>query len=325
MRSGVDRRTFVLGSTALSLSLGGAQAQADFPARLVKLIVPVPPGAQLDAVARVLAESLSAKWGRPVIVENRPGAGGNLGAEVVAKSAPDGYTLLVTHPGPLVANQWLYPKLSFDPNSLVPITVLVKLPPVLVAKASLPVTDFREFLAYARANPHKVTYGSPGAGSTPHLAMEELAHAAGVQLVHVPYQGVAPAQRDLLGGHIDVMIDMAGNALAQIRDGRIRALGVTGEARLAGLADVPPISETLASFAFTDWFAVAAPPKTSPALADQLSQSFAAALREPGVTRRMREFEALPVGNSPAEAEAFFRRESERWRGAIETARIRLE
>jgi tripartite-type tricarboxylate transporter receptor subunit TctC len=192
MRSGVDRRTFVLGSTALSLSLGGAQAQADFPARLVKLIVPVPPGAQLDAVARVLAESLSAKWGRPVIVENRPGAGGNLGAEVVAKSAPDGYTLLVTHPGPLVANQWLYPKLTFDPNSLVPITVLVKLPPVLVAKASLPVTDFREFLAYARANPHKVTYGSPGAGSTPHLAMEELAHAAGVQLVHVPYKGSHP-------------------------------------------------------------------------------------------------------------------------------------
>jgi len=325
MCSRIHRRNFIFGTAAMAASLGAAKADVAFPAQLVKFIVPVPPGAQLDAVARVLAESLSAKWGQAVIVEDRPGAAGNLAAEIIAKSAPDGYTLFVTHPGPLVTNQWLYPKLGFDPKSLVPITVLVKLSPVLVARTSLPARNVPEFLAYAKANPNKITYGSPGVGSTPHLAMEELAHAAGLHLVHVPYQGVAPAQRDLLGGHIDIMIDMVGNALGQIRDGKIRALGVTTKTRLPELKDIAAISETVPGFAFRDWFAVAAPPQTPPALADRLSGAFAMALQQQNVRQRMYEFAALPVGNSPAEAAAFFRQESDRWRSTIETASIRLD
>lgn len=312
-------------TAAFSTLATRVEARPDFPNRLVKLIVPVPPGAQLDAVARIVAERLSAKWHQPVIIENRPGAAGSIGAEVVAKAEPDGHTLFVTHPGPLVTNQWLYSKLAYDPSSLVAVTVLVTLPPVLVTNSNLRVSNFSEFLTYARANQGKITYGSPGAGSTPHLAMEELAYTAGLRFIHVPYQGLAPAQRELLGGHIDVMIDMAGNVLPQLSEGKLKVLAVTGDKRLAQLSQVPTVSESVSNCAFTDWFAVAAPPKTPEALANHISRSFADALQDASVAQRMRDFAIVPVGNSPAAAKTFFAQEGRHWRKIIDATRIKVE
>jgi len=168
-------------------------AVEDFPNRTIKIVVPVPPGPLLDVVPRIIAEKLASKWSIAVIIENRPGAAQNLGAEVVAKSDPDGYTLLASPPGPLVVSQHLRSKLNFDPGAFVPVSLMVKLPTALVVNPKVPASNLQDFLAYARANPGKLTFGSPGAGSTPHLATEQLMKAAGIRFVHVPYQGMAPA------------------------------------------------------------------------------------------------------------------------------------
>src|SRR6266704_4197271 len=215
----------------------------DYPNRTIKIVVPAPPGPLLDVIPRIIGEKLSAKWGVPVIIENRPGAAQNLGAEVVAKSDPDGYTLLASPPGPLVVSQHLRSKLNFDPGAFVPISLMVKLPTALVVNPKVPASNLQEFLAYARANPGKLTFGSPGVGSTPHLATEQLMNAAGLRLVHVPYQGMAPAMNDLIGGHIDVMIDLYGNVSPNIKDGKLKLLAVTTQTRLPEEPNVPTISE----------------------------------------------------------------------------------
>src|SRR6185503_9253570 len=175
-----------------------ATAQSDFPRRTVKFVVPVPPGNMLDSMPRIIGDKLSVRWNQPVIVENRAGAASNLGAELVWKSEPDGYTLLVSPPGPLVVSQHVYPKLGFDPAVFVPVSTLVRFPFILIVNPKVPVSTFSELLARAKANPGKITFGSPGVSSTPHLAMERFAAAAGIRFVHVPYLGLAPAMRDLL-------------------------------------------------------------------------------------------------------------------------------
>jgi tripartite-type tricarboxylate transporter receptor subunit TctC len=300
-------------------------AQADYPNRVIKLIVPAPAGGVLDAVSRTVGDKLAAKWGQPVIVENRPGAAQNIGAEAVAKAEPDGYTLLVTPPAPLVTNPWLYPKLAFDPEAFLPVTVLVTFSPMVVVHPKVPVSTFRELIAYAKQHPGKLTYGSPGTGSTPQLAMEELARLAGLHLVHVPYQGMVPAQRDLLGGHIDMMIDLGGNSLPLIKDGKLKVLAVTGKARMPQLEQVPTVAETLADFAFVDWFAVMAPPGTPPAIAHKLSQAIAEALQLPDVARTLDAFAVTGVGSSPAETAAFVKREREHWRHVIGRVRSKVQ
>ncbi len=232
-------RLVLVTATLLAAAPVAATARSDYPNRTVKIVVPAPPGAILDILPRIIADRLSARWGQSVVIENRPGAAQNLGAEAVAKAEPDGYTLLVTPPGPLVISQYYYPKLGFDPTAFVPVTIMVTVPPLLVVNPKVPVSTFQELIAYAKANPNKMTYGSPGAGSTPQLAMEKLMSAAGIRLVHVPYQGLAPAQRDLLAGHIDVMIDNLGNALPYIKDAKLKLLAVTTEARSPGCR-IPP-------------------------------------------------------------------------------------
>src|SRR5258707_12836917 len=196
-----------------------SRATGEYPNRTIKIVVPAPPGPLLDVIPRIIGEKLSSKWGVPVIVENRPGAAQNLGAEVVAKSAPDGYTLFVSPPGPLVVSQHLRSKLNFDPAAFVPVSLMVELPTVLVVNPKVPASNLQDFIAYAKANPGKLTFGSPGPGSTPHLATEQLMKAAGIRFVHVPYQGMAPAMNDLIAGHIDVMIDLFGNTWPNIKEG----------------------------------------------------------------------------------------------------------
>jgi tripartite-type tricarboxylate transporter receptor subunit TctC len=221
-------------------------AAESYPNRAIKIVVPVPPGPLLDVVPRIIAEKLSAKWGVPVLIENRPGAAQNLGAESVARSEPDGYTLLASPPGPLVVSQHLRSKLGFEPDALVPVSVMVKLPTVLVVNPKLPVSTLQEFLAYAKTNPNKLNYGSPGVGSTPHLAVEQLMKAAGIRFAHVPYQGMAPAMNDLIAGHIDVMIDLFGNTWPNVKEGKLKLLAVATPARLPQAPDVPTMAEAVA-------------------------------------------------------------------------------
>jgi tripartite-type tricarboxylate transporter receptor subunit TctC len=304
-------------AAAALLALAPAAAGAsDYPSRTVKIVFPLPPGGA-DVYARIVAEKLAAKWGHPFIIEHRPGAGANIGAEFVAKSDPDGYTLLVTPPGPLVISQHFYPKLGFDPAAFVPVAVLVTQPAVLVANPKLPASNLQELIAYAKANPGKLTYSSGGISSPPHLNGVMLTSAAGVSATHVPYRGVVLAMTDLLAGHVDMMFDNLANALPHIREGRLKALGVTTRTRIPELPDVAAIAETYPDVLYTSWFGMVAPPKTPPEIAGRLAAAVAEALRAPDVVKRFEALSATPGRMSPAETAAFLAHESERWRKLI--------
>ena len=294
-----------------------AFAQADYPSRTIRVIVPVPPGPVADVVPRLIGEKLAAQWSQPVVIENRPGAGSNVGADAAARAEPDGYTLLATPPAPLVISQHFYRHISFDPTAFVPISVMVKVPAVLVVHPKLPVADLPQLIAHARDNPDKLSYGSPGAGQTPQLAMVKLMAAAGIRLNHIPYQGLAPASRDLLAGHIDVMIDNLGNVAEHVKAGRLKLLAVTTEARIPELPDVPTVAETLPGVTHTDWFAVVAPPRTPAAIAE--------ALQQPDIARRLKELSLVPVASTPAETAALMKRESESWRQVISASGLKAD
>src|SRR5215471_6613758 len=282
---------------ALATVLGVSSAAAQvYPSRTVKIVVPLPPGATADILPRIIADKLTLKWAQPVIIENRPGAAQNLGAEVVAKAQPDGYTLLATPQGPLVISQHFYPKLGFDPEAFVPVTIMGILDSTLVANPKVPASTLAELIAFAKANPDKLSYASPGAGSPPHLAAAMLVAAAGVRMVHVPYQGLAPAMTDLLAGHVDMMFDNLGNTLPHIRDGRLRVLATSSERRIPEFPDVPAVAEMYSGVVYTSWFAVVAPPKTPPEIAGQLSSAIAEVLRMPDVVTRLQTMSTTPGG-----------------------------
>jgi tripartite-type tricarboxylate transporter receptor subunit TctC len=314
----------VCATVCLAVTATRPAAAEDYPNRAIKIVVPVPPGPLLDIVPRIIGEKLSSKWGVPVIIENRPGAAQNLGAEVVAKSAPDGYTLFASPPGPLVVSQHLRSKLNFDPAAFVPVSLMVELPTVLVVNPKVPASNLRDFIAYAKANPGKLTYGSPGAGSTPHLATEQLMKAADIRFVHVPYQGMAPAMNDLIAGHIDVMIDLFGNTWPNIKEGKLKLLAVTTQARLPEAPDVPTISEAVPGFAHTEWFAMVAPPKTPVDITSKLSTAIAETLKQPDIGKRLADFTAVPVGATPEETATFIKAESNRWRGLIDATGLNI-
>jgi len=299
-------------------------AAENYPNRTIKIVVPVPPGPLLDVVPRIIGEKLSAKWGVPVIIENRPGAAQHLGAEAVAKSEPDGYTLLASPPGPLVVSQHIRSKLGFDPSAFVPVSVMVKFPMALVAHPKVPASNLQAFLAYAKANTSKLNYGSPGVGSPPHLAAEQLMKAAGISFAHVPYQGMAPAMNDLIAGHIDVMIDVFGNAWPNVKEGKLKLLAVTSPARLPEAPDVATVAETLPGYAHVEWFAIVAPPKTPAHIATKLSAAIAETLKLPDVAKRLRDYVLQPVGSSPSETADFVKGESERWRKVIEATGLKI-
>jgi tripartite-type tricarboxylate transporter receptor subunit TctC len=315
----------LLAVSCVGASANSSAAEVDYPDRTIRIVVPAPPGPLLDVVPRILGEKLSAKWGVPVIIENRPGAAQNLGAEMVAKSEPDGYTLLASPPGPLAVSQHLHSKLDFDPYAFVKVSIMVRLPTVLVVNPKLPIANLQDLLAYAKANPNKLTFGTPGVGSTPHLAVEQLMKVAGIRLTHVPYQGMTPAMNDLIGGHIDLMIDLFGNTSQYIADGKLRLLAVTAQARMPEMPDVPAISEVLPGYSHQEWFAIVAPPKTPPVIAAKLSEAISEILKSPDVAKRLTELDAEPVGNTPAEATALVEAESKRWQEVIDLADIKID
>ena len=301
-----------------------AQAQ-DYPNKPIRIIVPYPAGGSADLLPRIFAEKFSAKWGQPVLVENRPGAGGNIGAEFVYKAEPDGYTLFATAPGPLVVNQNLFRKLAFDPAQFVPVSVMAAIPNVLLVNPRIPAKSVDELIAYARASPGKLNYGSQGNGTTSHLTAELFKSTAGVSITHVPYKGSAPAMAALLGGEIDLMFDNLGLTLPHVKSGRLRVLAVASEKRVASLPEVPAMSEILPGFTSVAWFGIVAPPRTPAPIAEKLSAAVAEAIRQPDVAKRLAALSAEPVGDTPAEMAAFMRLDGERWRSVIEAAQVKAD
>jgi tripartite-type tricarboxylate transporter receptor subunit TctC len=312
-----------LGLFLLVVSTASAQ---EWPARPVRIIVPFPPGGSADLLPRAVSEKLAERWRQPVIVENRPGAAGNIGADAVFRAEPDGYTLLSAPPPPLVINRLLYQKLSYDSTQFVPITVIGAIPNVLLVPPRLGVNSVGELISLARNNPGKLNYASQGGGTTSHLTAELFkSMAGGLQITHIPYKGTAPALTDLLGGQVDMMCDNLGVSLPHVRSGKLRALAVASRKRFAALPDVPALAEVLPGFESLAWFGIVAPPKTSAAIAEKVAADVAEAIRHPDVLKRLGELSAEPMGLSPAETGAFMRQESERWGAIIRAAGVKVD
>ena len=313
-----------LALAAMLAVLPQADAQ-DYPSRPVKIIVPFPAGGTADVMPRVIGEWLSRKWGQPVLVENRTGAAGNIGAEAVAKAEPDGYTLLSAPPPPLVINQNLYPKLGFDPSEFVPIVIMGRVPNALVVNPKLPLNSVAEVIAYAKANPGKLTSATQGNGTTSHLTSELFQMMADLKFQHVPYRGSAPALTDLVAGSVDLMFDNLGVSLPLVKGGQLKLLGVATPKRMASLPDVPTIAETLPGFESAAWFAIVAPPKTPQAVVDKINADVNEALRQSDIVQRLTQLSAEPIGGTPQATAAYMREEIERWHKVIKAANVKLD
>ncbi len=303
-----------------------AQDATNFPAKPIRIIVPFPAGGTADILPRVLGEKLTTRFGQTVLVENRAGAAGNIGAETVFKSEPDGYTLLSAPPPPLVINPSLYAKLAFDPAQFVPVAVIAAVPNVLLVHPKVPANTIQEFIAYAKANPDKLNYASQGSGTTSHLTAELFKSMAGVRITHIPYKGTAPALTDLLAGQVDMMFDNLGVSLQHVRSGKLKALALGSLKRIPALPNVPTVAESgLPGFVAVTWFGVVAPPKTPADIAAKLSAAIAETLKNPDVVRRLQDLSAEPVGNTPVEMAAFMKEEVERWRRVIQSANVKVD
>lgn len=296
-----------------------------YPSKPIKIIVPSPGGATTDTLARIIGGKLQEKWSQPVIVDDRAGAGGNIGAEEAIKSAPDGYTLLFSYPAPLVVNETLYSKLSYNPDNFVPISLVAVVPLVLAVNPSLSVSDVRQLIAFAKAHPNQLNYGSQGYGTTGHLAGELFKSMAGIEIVHVPYKGSTPALTDLLGGQVQMMFIELSTVMSQIKAGRLRALAVGSENRNQFLPDVPALAEVLPGFQASTWFGMVAPPGTPAEIVDQLSSAVSGVIHEPDVAKRFAAMSANVVGDTPAEMATFLHQERERWGGVIRLSGAKAE
>jgi tripartite-type tricarboxylate transporter receptor subunit TctC len=315
----------ILFSLLLSLASCNLLAQ-EWPQRTVRIIVPFPAGGSADLLPRIVGEKLAEKWGQPVVVENRPGAAGNIGATAVYQAEPDGYTLLSAPPPPLVINRLLYPKLGFDSTRFVPITVIAAIPNVVLVHPKTGVNSIQELIALAKANPGKLNYASQGNGTTSHLTAELFkTMAGGLQIVHVPYKGTAPALADLLAGQVEMMCDNLGVSLPHVKAGKLKALAVASPKRIAALPDLPALAETLPGFEAVAWFGIVGPPAMPGAIAEKVSSSVREALQLPDVRQRLASASAEPMGLTPAQTAAYMKQESERWGAVIRAAGVKLE
>ena len=297
---------------AAALAAPAWAQDGSYPDRSIRIVVPFPPGGANDTVTRIVAERLSVRFGQPVVVENKPGAAGNIGAEQVAHARPDGYTLLASPPPPLVINHNLYARLGFDPTRFVPITVMAAAPNVLVAHPRVAAGNAAEFIALARQQPGRLNYASTGSGGTPHLTFEWFKSLAGIQVTHVPYKGVQ-AYPALLGGEVDAMFMNLSDALPHVRAGKLKVLGVTSPKRLPQYPDVPAIAEVLPGYQSSAWFGLFGPARMPPELARRISDAARQAIGSAEVKKRI-EFEgATPVGNTPEEFGRYVHEEIVRW------------
>ena len=314
-------RPLLLFALALPLAL---HAQ-DYPSRPVRIVVPFQPGGGSDTLGRLLAEKLTARWGQPVVVENRAGAGGNLGAGFVAQSSPDGHTLLLSSPGPVVINQSLYKSLPFDPDGFVPVSVIATNYGVLAVHPRPGLADVAALVAAARAAPDKLNFASAGSGTTPHLAGELFKSLAGVRLTHVPYKGAGPGFAALLAGEVDLMFVDVFIALPHVRVGRLRALALGGGARNPLLPGVPVLGEVLPGFEYSVWQGLVAPFGTPASVASRISGAVADIVRQPDVAKRLADVGLEAVGSSPAEMGAMMRQDRERWGKVVKETGARAD
>ena len=324
MNRGISRRALLsLAAAGAATASGIASAQATKP---IRLIVPFPAGGTADVLPRILAEKLRVAYPAGVLVENRTGAGGNIGAEYVARADPDGTTFLVSPPGPIAINQHLYKSLAFDPTKWVPVTVLATVPNVLDVRSGFPAKDVAEFIAYLKANPGKVSYASQGNGSTSHLTAGLFMQLTGTQMIHIPYKGTAPALVDLVGGNVDVFFDNISSSAQFHTGGKLRVLAVADQQRSQALAQVPTFAEQkLPAMNAVTFFSMVAPPGTPAAIVQQMQKAVAAALALPDVKQKFLDQGAEPRGWSPEQTGEFIRGESDKWNKVIKSANVSVE
>jgi tripartite-type tricarboxylate transporter receptor subunit TctC len=300
-----------------------AIAQTAFPTRAVKIVVPFPGGGGNDILARIVGDKLQARWGQPIVVENKTGVGGNIGADLAYQSEPDGYTLLLSPPGPLAINQSLYKQLSYKPLEFVPLTVAASVPNVVIVRKELPVNSLKEFVDYVKARPGKVSFGTQGNGATPHLTAMMFQTMTGTQMVHVPYRGETLVLNDMIGGHVDVFFGNIAAALPHFRDGKVKILAIADNRRSPLTPDIPTTAEAgLPGLVSTGWFALAAPPKTPAALASDIAKAAIEVIKLPEVQARIRAMNYEPIGSTPAEMAAFVKEEAQRWGEVIKNNNI---
>ncbi len=317
-------RPFVLAcALAAAVAPAAGYAQSNYPSKPVRLIVPFAPGGATDVVARQLAQKLGELWGQSVIVENRAGAGGNIGADAVAKAPADGYTLLMTSGSIVTANQHLYRNLPFDPaKDLVPITNVASGPQVVAVHPAVPAQNLLELVAFTRKNPGALSFGSAGVGTQTHLAGENLAAAAGLDAVHIPYKGEAPALTDLIAGQIQLATPNLAAAIGYIQQGKLRALAVTSAQRVAQLPNVPTVAESVPGFENVGWFGLMAPAGTPGEVIDKIYADTAHILDTTEMKARLYVLGMAPVGNRPADFARAIRAESGRWAEVIRKRKI---
>ena len=308
---------------AAALAQTPVQAQDGWPASTVKIVVPYLAGATADGLPRILADDLSRIWKQPVVLENRAGAGGNVGAEYAARSTPDGLTLLHA-PTPVYAiNQFVYKKLGFDPEALKPVITVAQSPSVLAVSLTLGVASVAELIAKAKAEPGQISYASQGNGSTSHITAALFEHQAAIKLAHVPYRGSAPAMNDLVGGHVGVLFDNLFSALAQHKAGTIRIIAACTPERLPAIAEIPTLSEAgLPGFVSIAYFGFVAPPGTPDKIVEKIAADIATLLAKPEIASRIQGLGATVVGGTPADMARLLAAERAKWSAAIRAANI---
>ncbi len=327
--NGMTRRAALAlggGAVAASLMASPSKAQAPWPqGRTLRIVVPFPPAGATDVLARITADKLGQMWGTNFVVENKPGAGGNIGTDAVAKAEANGDTLLIVSVG-MATNQYLYPKLNYDPlTDFAPVTLLALVPNLLVVGNHVPVKSVAELIAYGKANPGKLSFGSSGVGTSVHLSGELFKKMTGIDMVHVPYRGTAQATQDLIGGRIDLIFDNITQALPHVRGGSIRALGITTARRSPSAPEFVPVAETVPGFDVSSWFALFAPARTPASVIARIQTDAKAALSDPAVKTKLDALGAEGVAGAPEELDRFLKAEMDKWGALIKSLALKVE
>ena len=307
------------------LGVAPASAQDAYPSRLVKIVLPNAPGSTTDILARLVADQLSQKWGKPVIVENVPGGGMSIGSTQVFRAAPDGYTLFFAPRSPLTIMKLLYRDLSFEPSQFTPIALLVRVPNALAVRRDFPGATVKELIDYAKANPGKVTFASQGAGSTSHLSANLIDLLAGTEMTHVPYRGAVPALNAVMASQIDFFFDTVTTSVPQHRAGNVRIIAVGSPERSAVVPEAPPVAETLPGFRSVTWFAMAGPPGMAPELALKINRDVNESLARPETRERLNKLSLEPMPGTPADATKFFAEETALWGRVIKEKNVTVQ
>lgn len=327
--SQISRRAVLAGGLAtLALPyIGSASAQSGWPNKVVKVVIPFAPGGTTDILGRLMAQKLSEEYGQQFVVENKAGAGGNIGADMVAKSEPDGYTFVVGTPGPHAINQYIYKNQPFDgAKDLAPVIVIARVPNLITVNPDVKASTLQEFIALAKAQPGKLSFATPGNGSTGHVATELLKSMAGIDLVHVPYRGSAPAITDVMGGRVEMSLDNLPAVLPFVEGGKLRPLAVTTEKRWPLLPNVPTVAEAgVPGYEASSWFTIAAPAKTPADIINRINKSVNTYLADKDMIDRMRKLGSDPVGGSPADMAKLIADENVKWKKVVDFAGLKPE